>query len=287
MTLATLRNVHFTHAYADRAALTDVDLVLRPGVLYGLVGPNGSGKSTLCSLLRGMIPHFQPGELSGEVTVHGTDVRDWDPVDLSNQIGYVFQNPFSQISGIKDTVFEEVAFGLENLGRGRDTIIERTVEVIHQTGIERLARKNPNELSGGQRQMVAFASIIAMDADVILIDEPTSQLDPESSEAVFGIIRGLKERGKSVLLVEHKVDLLAEYTDRLIVMKRGEVMAEGDTRTVLESEVLDQAEIVRPEMSRLAIELERIGHALPSTPITRAEAHALITGHAKESDHAP
>ena len=276
MDLATLRGVSFTYAYTDEPALRDINLTLEEGLLYAVVGPNASGKSTLCALLRGIVPHFHEGELSGTVEIRGRNLLDWEPAELSREIGCVFENPFTQISGIKETVFEEIALGLENLGTPPDEVIERVQEVIEQLEIGALVAKNPNELSGGQRQKVAFASIIAMDADVIVIDEPTSQLDPESSEAVFAIIADLKSRGKSIVLVEHKMDLVAQYADRVIALAGGRVVLEGPTSQVFTSPVLIDNDIARPEVTELAEALAREGRPLARTPITRFEAAELI-----------
>jgi energy-coupling factor transport system ATP-binding protein len=247
-----------------------------------VVGMNASGKSTLCALIRGIIPHFHEGTLEGEVRVLGKGLLDWDPAELSQTVGCVFDNPFTQISGIKDTVFEEIAMGLENLGVPRDEMIERVEAVVERLGLQALIRKNPNELSGGQRQKVAFASIIAMDTDFIVIDEPTSQLDPEASEAVFGIIGELKNLGKSIVLVEHKVDLMAQYADRIVVMKAGKAVMDGPTRDVLTSTALADANVPAPEVTELAWRLRDAGRELPFSPITRAEAYRAVTQRMKE-----
>lgn len=276
MVLATLRGVSFTYAYTDEPALRDIDLTLEEGLLYAIVGPNASGKTTLCALLRGIVPHFHEGELEGSVEIRGRDLLEWDPAELSREIGCVFENPFTQISGIKDTVFEEIAMGLENLGTPPDEVIERVERVVAQLELTELVAKNPNDLSGGQRQKVAFASIIAMDADVIVIDEPTSQLDPESSDAVFAIIADLKARGKSIVLVEHKMDLVAKYADRVIALNGGRVVIEGPTSDVFTSPELTEADIARPEVTDLAAELARVGRPLAHTPVTRADAAELI-----------
>ncbi len=278
----SLRDVRFTYAYTDRPALDGITLELEPGLLHGVVGMNASGKSTLCALIRGIIPHFHEGTLEGEVRVLGKGLLDWDPAELSQTVGCVFDNPFTQISGIKDTVFEEIAMGLENLGVPRDEMIERVEAVVERLGLQALIRKNPNELSGGQRQKVAFASIIAMDTDFIVIDEPTSQLDPEASEAVFGIIGELKNLGKSIVLVEHKVDLMAQYADRIVVMKEGKVVMDGPTRDVLTSTALADANVPAPEVTELAWRLRDTGRGLPFLPITRAEAYRAVTQRMKE-----
>ena len=278
----SLRDVRFTYAYTDSPALDGITLELEPGLLHGVVGMNASGKSTLCALIRGIIPHFHEGTLEGEVRVLGKGLLDWDPAELSQTVGCVFDNPFTQISGIKDTVFEEIAMGLENLGVPRDEMIERVEAVVERLGLQALIRKNPNELSGGQRQKVAFASIIAMDTDFIVIDEPTSQLDPEASEAVFGIIGELKNLGKSIVLVEHKVDLMAQYADRIVVMKAGKAVMDGPTRDVLTSTALADANVPAPEVTELAWRLRDAGRELPFSPITRAEAYRAVTQRMKE-----
>lgn len=275
MVLVSIKDVNFTYAYTDQPALQHVSLDIEPGLLYGVIGMNASGKSTLCSLIRGIIPHFHEGILEGSVEIQGRNLLDWDPAELSRTIGCVFENPFTQISGIKETVFEEIAIGLENLGVPRDEMIDRVTAVVHQLGLEPLITKNPNDLSGGQRQKVAFASIIAMDADFIVIDEPTSQLDPEASEAVFEIIGNLKRAGKSIVLVEHKIDLLAQHADRIVVMQEGTVIAEGPTQEIVTSPVMDEADVARPEVTDLALNLT-IPHRLATVPITRAMAYAAI-----------
>lgn len=282
MVLASLRGVSFTYAYTEQPALRDIDLELEQGLLYAIVGPNASGKSTLGSLLRGIVPHFHEGELTGTVQVLGRNLLEWDPAELSREIGCVFENPFTQISGIKETVFEEIALGLENLGIPPEQIIERVEQVVAQLEIEALIAKNPNELSGGQRQKVAFASIIAMDADVIVIDEPTSQLDPESSDAVFAIIADLKARGKSIVLIEHKMDLVAQYADRVIALAGGRVVLEGPTLEVLSSPVLVEHDIAQPEVTVLAGMLADAGRPLSRVPVTRADAADLLRDRLKK-----
>lgn len=276
MVLASLRDVRFTYAYADRPALDGMTLELASGGLHGVVGLNASGKSTLCALLRGIIPHFHTGQLTGEVEVLGRPLLEWEPADLSRAVGCVFDNPFTQISGIRDTVFEEIALGLENLGTPRDEMIERIERVVEQIGLQAIVAKNPNDLSGGQRQKVAFASIIAMDADVMIIDEPTSQLDPEASEAVFQIIADLKARGKSIVLVEHKTDLLATYADTITVLSEGRVALTGPTRDVLSDPRILEFGVRPPDVTELAWRLADAGKPLGSTPITSAEAQAAV-----------
>ena len=272
MTVVELKNVNYKYPLADEYALKDVSFQLEEGRFYGLIGENGGGKTTLCNLIRGLVPHFYRGELEGEARVFGMDSKEHNAEELAVRIGYVFQNPFNQMSGIKSTVFEEVAMGLENLGVEKEEIIRKVEEVCHFLGIEELMEKNPCELSGGQRQRVAFASIIVMDNEMLVIDEPTSQLDPQGTENVFEIIRGLKEAGKTIVLVEHKIDLIAEYCDEVIVMKEGSIVCSGETQDILSRmELLDYGAQI-PESAVWGHEMEKAGMPLSQIPITTGQA---------------
>ena len=212
MAYIELKDVTYTYPLVKEPALKNITASFEKGKFYGIIGENAGGKTTLCNLIRGLIPHFYKGKLKGEVTIDGQDLRELDIDILATQIGYIFQNPFTQISGVKKSVFEEIALGMENLGIPKQEIIERVFEIAKVLNIENLLQNNPNALSGGQRQKVAFASIIAMDSDTFVIDEPTSQLDPDGTAGIFEIIHTLKEQGKTIILVEHKIDLLAEYS---------------------------------------------------------------------------
>ncbi len=281
MAFIELKNATYKYPYTKEPALKDVSYSFEKGKFYGIIGENGGGKTTLCNLMRGLIPHFYLGKLTGEAIIDGVDVREWDTAEISAQIGYVFQNPFTQISGIKETVFEEVAMGLENLGVPKDEILDRVCQVCRQLKIEDLIKNNPNELSGGQRQRVAFASIIVMDPETLIIDEPTSQLDPEGTEDVFEIIHTLKGRGKTLVLVEHKIDLIAEYCDEILVMQHGSIAASGPTKKILSDlSVLDKGAML-PGAAIFGHEMQRAGKPLREIPITVDEAAALVAERGK------
>lgn len=270
------KNVSYSYPLADTPAIKNLNLEIEEGKFYGVVGENGSGKTTLCALIRGFAPSFYKGELTGEVLVDGKPTVDYGPGELSLRIGYVFQNPFNQISGVKDTLFEEVAFGLENFGVPVDEIEERVTEVMKLTDIWHLAEKNPFELSGGQQQRVALASIIVLKPDILVIDEPTSQLDPEGTEKVFQIIEKLKQEKKTVILVEHKVDLVAEYADEVLVLRNGELIRSGDKRAVLSDMALLEQGVQLPQMAILGNKLRAAGLPLDTIPVTEREARELI-----------
>ncbi|MGZ6316471.1 MAG: energy-coupling factor ABC transporter ATP-binding protein [Anaerolineales bacterium] len=204
----------------------------------GVVGPNGAGKSTLCYTLAGFVPHFYKGQLQGSVQVAGIDAKSATLNDWVLKVGLVFQNPFNQISGAKFTVYEEIAFGLENLGVPREEIRTRVEEALTVNGIRDLADRSPYSLSGGQQQRVALTSILVMQPKVLVLDEPTSQMDPIGTREVFDAIRALAERGMTVVLAEHKVEWIAQFADRVVALYEGKILMDGKPREVLTSELL-------------------------------------------------
>ncbi|MDC7242649.1 MAG: ABC transporter ATP-binding protein, partial [Sphaerochaetaceae bacterium] len=240
------KDVTYTYPLAKKPAIKELNLKIEKGKLYGVIGENGSGKTTLCSILRGFAPSFYKGEILGEVLVQGKALASYED-QISRKIGYVFQNPFTQISGIKNTVFEEVAYGLENFGIDVEEIEKKVINIMQLTDIMELAEKSPFELSGGQMQRVALASVIVLEPEILIIDEPTSQLDPQSTESVFKIIKKLKEEKKTIILVEHKVDLLAEYSDEMIVLHDSKIIKQGESREVLSDLSLREYGIRLPE----------------------------------------
>ena len=270
------KNVTYSYPLTDEPVIRDMSFSLEAGKFYGVIGENGSGKTTLCSLIRGFAPSFYKGELEGEVLVHGKPTVDHGPGELSLKIGYVFQNPFNQISGVKDTLFEEVAFGLENFGVPPEEIEERVVGVMKMTNILQLAEKNPFELSGGQMQRVALASVIVLKPDILVIDEPTSQLDPEGTESVFKIIEEMKKEKKTVILVEHKIDLVAEYADEVLVLKDGRLIRKDATAKVLTDMSLEKEGMQLPQMAILGNRLVESGVPLRYIPVTEAQACEVI-----------
>ena len=271
-----LKNVTYTYPLADEPSIKDMSFTIERGKFYGVIGENGAGKTTLCALLRGFIPSFYKGELNGEVLVEGKPTTEYGPGELSLKIGYVFQNPFTQISGVKDTLFEEVAYGLENFGVPVEEIEERVVEVMKMTDIYSLAEKKPFELSGGQQQRAALASIIVLKPDILVIDEPTSQLDPEGTESVFKIIERLKQDKKTIILVEHKVDMIAEYADEIFVMKDGRLIRSGTKQEILTDMSLLDEGVSLPQMAILGDRLIKAGIPLSQVPITEAQAARVI-----------
>lgn len=276
-TVIEFRQVTYQYPLSKEPAIKDLTFQIEKGKFYGVIGANGSGKTTLCALIRGFAPSFYKGKLDGQVLVNGKETMEYGPGELSLKIGYVFQNPFNQISGVKDTVFEEVAYGLENFGVPVEEIERRVVAIMDKTDILHLAEKNPFDLSGGQQQRVALAAILVLEPDILVIDEPTSQLDPEGTESVFKIIRAMKEEKKTVILVEHKVDLLAEYADEILVLKDGEMIRKGDKQDVLSDISLLNEGVMLPQMAILGNLLKQKGMNLKQIPITQKQAQAIFS----------
>lgn len=215
-------------------ALKQVTCDLLPGTVTAVVGANGAGKSTLCYAFAGFIPHFFKGDMQGSVRVNGADTNMMPLADLVTQVGMVFQNPFNQISGAKLTVAEEIAFGPENLGIPRDEMEARVRNALDLFGLRTAADRSPFALSGGQQQRLALASVFVMQPSVLILDEPTSQLDPEGTRQVMETIGLLASQGRTIILVEHKLEWVARLASRVLVLNRGMLVADGAPREILE-----------------------------------------------------
>ena len=240
MAIVNLQNITYKYPLTHSPALQNISLQVEEGEFVAIVGPNGAGKSTLCYTLAGFVPHFFKGELTGTVEVAGIESHNSTLSEWVVNVGLAFQNPFNQISGAKYTVFEELAFGLENIGIPRQEMITRVEEAMKLTGISDLAARSPYSLSGGQQQRVALTSILVMQPKVLVLDEPTSQMDPIGTREVFGVIHTMAQRGMTVILVEHKVEWIAQFADRVIALKDGQILLDGTPAEVLTSSLLPE-----------------------------------------------
>ena len=272
-----IENVNYKYPLEEKQALKNINIEIKKGEFWAVIGKNGSGKTTFCNMLRRFVPDFYKGELTGKITLEDKELKDYSQKELVQKIGFVFQNPFTQISGVKDTVFEEIAYGLENLGLDKEEIISRVEKILKLLEIEKLRDRNPYDLSGGQKQRVALASIIAMDPDILVIDEPTSQLDPKGTEDIFKIINLMANEGKTIILVEHKLELIAEYAENILVLDEGEVILSGKAKEVLNNKILLEKEIGMTQYSMLAYELEKSGKVeFEEIPITKEKIVKLL-----------
>jgi energy-coupling factor transport system ATP-binding protein len=250
-----IRLEHVTYYYpqSKQPALRDLSFEIADGSFVAVVGANGAGKSTLCAALAGFIPHHFHGDLSGRVTVGELDTAATPLAELVTHVGLVFQNPFNQLSYSKLTVAEEVAFGLENLGVPREEMKHRVNGVLQLVGLAPLAERSPYELSGGEVQRVALASILVMAPQTLVLDEPTAQLDPIGTRQVFSAIRSIvSAQRRAVILVEQKIEWVAAFADRVIALADGAVVLDGAPREVLTSARLDEIGVSLPRYTLAA-----------------------------------
>jgi energy-coupling factor transporter ATPase len=236
-TMAVIETKSLTYTYpgATKPSITDVTIEVEKGEFVLITGPSGCGKTTLCRTFNGLIPQFYQGELKGEIIVAGLDAAKHPTYEMAKQVGLVFQNPENQLFAL--SVEKDVAFGLENLGFPREEMRKRVDWALNLTGIYDLRERSPHEMSGGQQQRVAIAAVLAMQPQIIVLDEPTSFLDPLSAERIFEVIHELnKKLGFTVILVEHRLDLTAKYANHIIIMDQGKVHFDGETRAILANE---------------------------------------------------
>lgn len=273
MSLLDVKHITYKYPIGKENVIEDISFTIEKGEFVSIIGKNGSGKTTICNILRGLIPHTHGGKISGEILLNGKSFDEIGMGELSKKIGFVFQNPFIQISGVKETVFDEIAYGLENLGVPREEIITRVEDMIQLLKIDELKKKHPAQLSGGQRQRIALASVLVMEPEVLIIDEPTSQLDPQGSQEVFEIIELMKKKNKTIVLVEHKMDLIAEFSDRIILIDDKKVIYNDKTENVLSKKDIMNYGVQLSQPALLGIEYEeQTKKKLTSIPITLNEA---------------
>lgn len=228
-----LNDVSYAYPETDHFVLSHMNLSIPAGSVTGIVGASGAGKTTLAKIISGFIPHVDGGELSGTVVVDGVTIAEATLSEAVSHVGLVIQSPFNQISGAKFTVREELAFGLENLGVPRDEMAVRVAEVAELLGINQLLDRSPYALSGGQQQLVAIASMIIMRTPVLVMDEPTSQLDPGGTRMVFDVMSSLRDSGITLVIFEHKLELLREHADVVHVLADHQLIAHGPSRAML------------------------------------------------------
>ncbi|HUI85824.1 MAG TPA: ABC transporter ATP-binding protein [Nitrososphaerales archaeon] len=233
--ILSIQNFSFRYPGAQRLAVDSFDLEVDRSEIIILAGPSGCGKSTLLRSINGLIPHMYSGDYSGAVLMDGANVREESMRALAQKVGFLFQNPENQI--FMFSVERDVAFGLENLGVPREEMRRRVDEAMAQLGITHLARRAPHELSDGQKQRVALAGVLAMQPGLVILDEPTSLLDPmTASELVELVDKIRRENGTTFIVVEHRLDLLVRIADRLVVMNSGKKVLDGSCWDVLTDE---------------------------------------------------
>jgi energy-coupling factor transporter ATP-binding protein EcfA2 len=247
-----LASARYRYAGSASAALGPIDLRVEEGRVVGVAGANESGKSTLCLVAAGLAPGVIGGKRDGSVRIDGADAAALKPHELAQRCGILFQHAATQLSHSTATVFEEVAFGPCNLGLRIPEVVERVWAALRAAGVEALAARDPGRLSGGQAQLVALASVLAMRPKYLILDEPTSELDPAGTTLVAdALTRVAAETGAGILLIEHKTDVLARIADEVIVLERGAVALSGPAAAVLADPRLSDLGVEPPAAVRL------------------------------------
>ena len=254
-----LAGVSYRYAGYAKPVLHDINLRLDDGEIVGLVGANESGKSTLCLVASGLAPASIGGTLTGELRLDGEPAGSMRTHELAERVVVGFQNPNTQRSGISATVFEEIALGPMNLGLPVAETVARTRSAVAQLRLGGLVERDPQRLSGGQAQLVAIASLLAMRPRHVILDEPTAQLDPAGTRLVGEALDQLAASGTSLLIAEHKTDLLDRVCTRVIAIDGGRIVADGPTQQIFGDPRLESLGVELPARVRLANAVEAAG----------------------------
>jgi energy-coupling factor transporter ATP-binding protein EcfA2 len=266
-----IENLSYTYPSATKA-LTGISLEVYPGEYLAIVGANGAGKTTLCMFLNGVIPNVVGGRVAGTVQVCGMDTFEHHVYDIAQNVGLVLQDPESQL--FSADVRSEIAFAAENRGVPREEIIERMQEVLKIVRLEELASRLSDELSGGQKQRLAIAGNLIVRPQILVADEPTSQLDPIGKEEVFSTLSSLnKDFGMTVVIASHDVDEIERYADRVIVLDHGSIILQGPPDKVFrEVDTLDRMFVHVPDLARLGKLVNLDGDQPLSLDVSKAAA---------------
>ena len=275
MSVITVENLRYRYPHTKELALDGLDFSVEKGEFIGIIGENGAGKSTLSQAIMGLVPQFYKGAYGGMVTVDGIEAGKTPVAQLCGHVGLVFQNPFNQLSGAKDNVYEEVAFGMQNLGVPAEEMKKRVEEALKLLDIWQYRDRNPFDLSGGQMQRVAIASVLVMRPDVMILDEPTSQLDPEGSDEVFKAVETLTGSGITILMIEQKIEKLAAYCDRILLLHKGKQIAFDTPQKVFSMPDLNNYGIQAPAFTSIC-KAEGVTLADGTYPVTVEEAAGVL-----------
>lgn len=240
MPIFELNDYSFTYAAGNAPALNAVTLGVEEGEFLAVIGADNAGKSTLCYALTGVVPHLHKGTVQGSIRVCDEDTQTAGVGGLTRSVALVMQNPSHQLSGVRFTVREEIAFGLENQGVPVKELRERVEKIITDSGLTEIADASPHTLSGGQLQQMTLAAALAGDTPALVLDQPTASLDPLAAQTFFERLGELSRSGKTIVLAEQRLDLIALHANRVIALDKGRVVLDGPPEKVLISPLLPQ-----------------------------------------------
>jgi energy-coupling factor transport system ATP-binding protein len=275
MALIELNNISFSYRGAKNQALKGVSLTIESGEFVGIIGPTGAGKSTLCWVMSGVIPQIIQGKLTGTCTIKGHSTKTTPVAQVSQIIGLVQQDAEAQL--LMTDIEKEIAFPLENLHLPPQEIDRRLNYVLDLVNLRSERLRHPFYLSGGQKQRVAVAAALAMEPEILILDEATSELDPIGAEEVHKLASSLKDQGKTIIMVEHNIDELAKVAERIIVMNEGSILMDAPIRDVLSRvEFLNSLGIYPPQVTQTAYAIQQLGVSIDEIPITMEEGQEIF-----------
>jgi energy-coupling factor transporter ATP-binding protein EcfA2 len=270
-----VKDLSYRYPESSEHCLVDVNFRVSNGEFVLISGPSGCGKTTFCRALNGLIPNSYGGTFKGQVIIDGLSTTAHPVFEIAQRVGLVFQNPENEL--FCTTVESEVAFGPENLALPREEIRLRVDEALKTVGISHLKDKSPEELSGGEQQKVAIAALLTMKPKILVLDEPTANLDPLSARSVLKILAALnKEAGVTVVLVEHRLEMVSHLADRCVIFDEGRIALDGNPREVLYSELAEKLGIGVPKAVLVAKGLGRLGAAQGLKPLSSAELADIV-----------
>lgn len=246
-----LNHISFKYSGSQFYVLEDINLSFKSGQFTLISGHDGAGKTTLSYVLKGIIPNVFEGSLQGEQRLNHKLIQEYSHSELTQKIGYVFQNPWTQLSMIKSSVEDELSFSCENVGYSREESKFRVKAVVRLLGLSHLLKKNPIHLSIGQLQTIALGTMLVLDPDVLILDEPTSQLDPSTRRKLFHHLSDLKKQGKTIILIEHNIDDFLELVDHLVILEKGKIADQGSVIDVYSRALKSGKEIQYPSLTSL------------------------------------
>ncbi len=274
--LIEIDDYSFRYQNAKTLAVEHVSFDVHRGEFLAVIGPTGAGKTTVCRSIMRLIPEIYDGKSWGCIRIKGKDVSSYKPADISSFVGYVHQDAESQI--LMTNVEKEIAFPLENMGIPRKEMKERVNRALELVHLEDYRSRHPYYLSGGQRQRVVLATALAMDPEVLILDESVSEIDPLGAEEITTVAKELNAIGKTIVFIEHNMEEVAKFADQIVVLDQGKLVAQGTTRGVLsDMELLRRLDMFPPEVTQLFSELKKRGVPLPDEiPINLEDAQRQL-----------